>query len=208
MPNFGLFLFPNLHTFNQHIQFTPNLKIYLMNPLPIKIPNSLFSSDCQDEKRESCAPKLAVPLFYFLLFLNPLYNVSETIDCRLPAWTHSWIKISMDGASKSALTNPPGNSYKWLHLEKLCRFCSHCLKNFASHRPRFVWPSGRFSDFTPCLIYISSQLLPPSLHLWQYPFTSFFSYAFGHKLLRLLPFIFLFKFHTFFHEILSCYYFK
>ena len=89
-----------------------------------------------------------------------------------------------------------------------CRFCSHCLKNFASHRPRFVWPSGRFSDFTPCLIYISSQLLPPSLHLWQYPFTSFFSYAFGHKLLRLLPFIFLFKFHTFFHEILSCHYFK
>ena len=119
--NIGLFLFPDLHTFNQHIRFTPNLKIYLMNPLPIKISVPILSPlvTAKMQERESCAPKLAVPLFYFLLFLKPFYNVSETIDCRLPAWTHYWVKITKDGASKSALTNPPGNSYKLLHLEKL-----------------------------------------------------------------------------------------
>ena len=85
--NIGLFLFPDLHTFNQHIRFTPNLKIYLMNPLPIKISIPILSPlvTAKMQERESCAPKLAVPLFYFLLFLKPFYNVYETIDCRLPA---------------------------------------------------------------------------------------------------------------------------
>lgn len=78
-------------------------------------PSFLVTAKMEKEK----VVLLNLQFHYFLLFLNPLYNVSETTDCRLSAWTHSWIKISMDGASKSALTNPPGNSYKWLHLEKL-----------------------------------------------------------------------------------------
>lgn len=205
---FSLFLAHNAFppwfstSFYQHTQFSLNLKIYFIIPLPIKM-SMLFSSlVCATMKeKEPYALNLAVPYPILCVYSSIPFTVFlKSLASDFRHESSYLISISDQRASEHALlTSPPGDSYNNDYIVRNFKhkFCPNLLTTIASPRLLTITFFDRFSDFIlawPACFYTSSHLpilkhWPPAF--WQCHFI-FFSNAFTHKLLEILLFILIF----------------
>lgn len=156
--------------FANSFQFTSNLEIYFMNPLPVKIPIFLSSPvTAKMQERESYPPNLTIAYPISCYFLIPsqcfLKNRLQT----------SCMNSLLDQECWAGASNPPRNVLDDLVRKNVnYRFCSNPLGNIALHRSLLIKPSGQILRFHPYLLCSpSSQLLPLSPRLLTMSFLLF-----------------------------------